>query len=90
MSDLPILWEQLYKSKPALSSPIPIIYMYTSTPSPQREMNTRRTTFKKKSDKPDKDEKAAKTLYGVTVLLNNIAEASSKAIGLSPRKTRPD
>ncbi len=49
-------------------------------------MNIRRTTFKKKSDKPDKDEKAAKTIYGVTVLLNNIAEASSKSMACHREK----
>jgi hypothetical protein len=79
VSDLTNFWEQLYKSKSAPSSPV--LIKFVSTPSP---MLTRRTAKGKRSDD------YAKTANAATALLNNIAEASYQAIGLTKKKKTVD
>jgi hypothetical protein len=79
VSDLTSFWEQLYKSKSAPSSPV--LIKFVSTPSP---MLTRKLAKGKRSDDP------AKTAHAATALLNNIAEASYQAIGLTKKKKPAD
>ncbi len=79
VSDLTNFWEQLYKSKSAPSSPVLIKFVSTLSP-----MLTRRVAKGKRSDD------YAKTTHAATALLNNIAEASYQAIGLTKKKKTAD